>query len=62
MTNLPLTNWAVKCERCGQVAIATIRDGSLVCEPCRSLEREPQGEAMRLFAPAPNQTPGQLTF
>jgi hypothetical protein len=31
-----------------------------ICEPCRRLDRQPQGESMRLFTPAPNQIPGQL--
>lgn len=33
-----------------------------VCEPCRKIEREPQGESVKLFEPAPNQMPGQLAF
>lgn len=33
-----------------------------VCEPCRKLEREPQGTAVRLFEPAPTQLPGQMAF
>lgn len=31
-----------------------------VCDSCRALDRAPQGEAVRLFIPAPAQTPGQL--
>jgi hypothetical protein len=33
-----------------------------VCDPCRTLERKPQGETVKLFEPAPNQMPGQLSF
>jgi hypothetical protein len=29
---------------------------------CRKLDRKPQGEVVRLFAPAPNQIPGQIGF
>jgi hypothetical protein len=33
------------------------------CEPaCRDLARAPQGEAVRLFTPAPAQLPGQLNL
>lgn len=46
------------CHRCGQWAML---DGDR-CEPCRKLEREPQGEAVRLFEPAPTQMPGQMTL
>lgn len=45
-----------ECPRCGQTG------GEIVCPSCRKTEREPQGEAMRLFAPAPNQITGQMTF
>jgi hypothetical protein len=48
------------CVRCGQVVIT--RQDPPICQTCRKLEREPQGEAMRLFAPAPNQIPGQLNL
>jgi hypothetical protein len=33
-----------------------------VCDPCRRLDRAPQGEAVRLFTPAPAQLPGQLNL
>lgn len=45
-----------ECPRCGQ------RGGETVCPPCRKLEREPQGETVRLFEPAPTQLEGQLTL
>jgi hypothetical protein len=32
------------------------------CERCRDLARAPQGEAVRLFTPAPAQLPGQLNL
>jgi hypothetical protein len=50
--------WPLKpCIRCGQMS-----DAASVCASCRSGEREPQGEAVRLFEPAPSQIPGQLGF
>jgi hypothetical protein len=48
------------CTRCGQVVIT--RAAVPLCATCRKLERAPQGEAVRLFTPAPNQMPGQLSF
>lgn len=36
--------------------------GHHVCEPCREKLRAPQGEAVRLFTPAPTVMPGQLGF
>jgi hypothetical protein len=33
-----------------------------LCDSCREAERQPQGEVVRLFTPAPNQIPGQLSF
>lgn len=57
------TTYPVVCEKCGTVAIATIVDGArLVCSPCQQQDRAPQGEAMRLFAPAPTQITGQLSM
>lgn len=65
------------CEKCGQSAVhvesdrdgqsfAMLRTGHLVCGPCfaayRAAELAPQGDAMRLFTPAPAQIAGQLGF
>jgi hypothetical protein len=54
------------CPRCHQIMALDPRPDapwiSVVCETCRAIERAPQGEAVRLFAPAPNQITGQLTF
>jgi hypothetical protein len=60
------------CTRCRQVTIpaelveemgrSSVWTVPAVCESCRKLERQPQGENMRLFEPAPNQMPGQLGF
>jgi hypothetical protein len=52
---------------CGQLhAVHLAGDGSQVppnlCPSCKAKAREPQGEAMRLFSPAPNQLAGQLTL
>jgi hypothetical protein len=46
----------VACPRCGQLGRAD------VCTTCRDADRQPQGEAMRLFTPAPTQIPGQFAF
>lgn len=60
-----------KCERCGQSCITIHPDGwsvpmlstgAIVCEPCQQREREPQGETVRLFEPAPTQLEGQMSF
>jgi hypothetical protein len=51
----------VECHRCGQ-RLAVPPAAARICEPCRGLERQPQGEATRLFTPAPNQIPGQLAL
>jgi hypothetical protein len=60
-----------KCERCGQSCITVRPDGwsvpmdrtgAIVCELCRERDRQPQGEAVRLFTPAPAVMPGQLGF
>jgi hypothetical protein len=59
------------CWNCGQVATDDTRDDErhlfiethgYLCEPCKSKLYEPQGEPMRLFAPAPNQIPGQMSL
>lgn len=55
------------CPRCQQIsAPATAAPDapwvSIVCNACRAIERQAQGEAMRLFSPAPNQIPGQLAL
>jgi hypothetical protein len=47
------------CPRCGQTSSAMC---GAVCVACRGLERQPQGETVRLFTPAPNQIPGQLAL
>jgi hypothetical protein len=52
------TPFRVDCSRCGQVGAVAYG----VCDPCQQATRAPQGEAMRLFAPAPNQIPGQLNL
>lgn len=58
-----LTTYPVVCEKCGQVRVATIQHGAcLICELCAELARQPQGETVRLFTPAPNQLDGQLSF
>lgn len=64
--SLPVMCWECECaaqgesacHRCGQWAILA----GDVCQPCRAQDRQPQGEAMRLFTPAPNQIPGQLAL
>jgi hypothetical protein len=33
-----------------------------VCVACRTTDRAPQGETVRLFEPAPIQVPGQLAL
>jgi hypothetical protein len=48
------------CARCGQVVIT--RAEVPKCQVCREIERRPQGEAVRLFTPAPAQLPGQLNL
>jgi hypothetical protein len=59
---LPLTNYPVVCEECGQIAVCEIKAAALICPPCRDLTRAPQGEAVRLFTPAPARLPGQLNL
>jgi hypothetical protein len=46
----------IACPSCGQLGRDT------VCDSCRTTAREPQGEAVRLFEPAPTQLDGQLAF
>jgi hypothetical protein len=48
------------CSRCGQTVIT--RAEVPLCATCRAVERQPQGESVRLFNPAPAQMPGQLGF
>jgi hypothetical protein len=43
--------------KCGQLS-----GDEKVCDACRDLARAPQGEAVRLFTPAPTQLPGQEFF
>ena len=46
--------WPIKpCDRCGQMS-----DAAGICATCRAVEREPQGETVRLFEPAPAPMPG----
>jgi hypothetical protein len=55
-----------ECLRCGQrpAPIIETRCGPFCgyCDACRDLARAPQGEAVRLFTPAPAQLPGQLNL
>jgi hypothetical protein len=51
---------AYRCTRCLQSSLTPLVPN--VCAKCQQREHEPQGEAMRLFAPAPNQIPGQLNL
>jgi hypothetical protein len=46
------------CPRCGQTTVAEAE----VCASCREADRQPQGESVRLFTPAPNQISGQLSL
>jgi hypothetical protein len=46
------------CPRCGQTGAMC----GEVCITCRAVDREPQGETVRLFEPAPTQIPGQLNL
>lgn len=48
------------CTRCGQTVIT--REAVPMCATCRKADRAPQGESMRLFTPAPNPIPGQLSL
>ena len=50
------------CPVCGILTLTAADDFPTVCEGCQDRARESQGEAMRLFAPAPSQIPGQLGF
>lgn len=55
---------------CGQTSTDDSRDDERhlmiecprVCDVCRSAALEPQGEAVRLFEPAPTQMAGQMTL
>lgn len=48
------------CAECGQSRLCDPYDDR--CGPCVEQDREPQGEPVRLFAPAPAQLDGQLSF
>jgi len=55
------------CTRCDQTMTTTYGEyvhgaEPMVCDTCRKAEREPQGEAVRLFTPAPTQLDGQLSL
>lgn len=52
------TPFRVSCSRCGQLGAVAYG----VCGSCQTADREPQGESMRLFTPAPTQLPGQLSM
>jgi hypothetical protein len=52
---------SVVCFECGQ-SFWRYPDHALKCESCREADRAPQGEAVRLFTPAPAQLPGQEFF
>lgn len=53
---------AATCTSCGQTATTRDRSQPAICGRCRDELRAPQGEAVRLFQPAPAQIPGQLNF
>jgi PHP family Zn ribbon phosphoesterase len=59
-TDTPAEDHFRQCVRCGQTVIT--RADVPRCETCQRLERQPQGEATRLFTPARNQIPGQLAL
>jgi hypothetical protein len=49
------------CTRCGQIVIT--RQDPPICKTCRAIQaRDDQTEVMQLFAPAPTQIDGQLSF
>lgn len=53
----------VDCDRCGQLTAydaAEAFSGPALCPKCTKLDRAPQGEAVRLFEPAPAQITGQM--
>lgn len=45
------------CPRCGQMS-----DTAGICQSCRGRDREPQGETVKLFEPAPAQISGQMSL
>jgi hypothetical protein len=47
------------CVKCGQL---TLTSADPLCDQCYDALREPQGESMRLFTPAPTQLDGQLSL
>jgi hypothetical protein len=53
---------APECPRCGSQQFTTDERAALVCISCRAKDREPQGEVVKLFEPAPTQLEGQLNF
>jgi hypothetical protein len=58
---------AFTCENCRGRQSACLSCGQVqphigLCGPCATRSREPQGEAMRLFTPAPTQIAGQLAM
>jgi hypothetical protein len=57
------------CRYCGKPFVSLLGAGTEAgrfcaarCDACRDLTRAPQGEAVRLFTPAPAQLPGQLNL
>jgi hypothetical protein len=53
------------CRYCGKPFVSLLGAIYTVparCDACRDLARAPQGEAVRLFTPAPAQLPGQLNL
>lgn len=53
---------SVTCQKCGQVRFPQSYTLPFTCQKCREAEHAPQGEAVRLFEPAPNQVPGQTVM
>jgi hypothetical protein len=47
------------CVKCGQL---TLTSADPLCDQCYESARQPQGETVRLFEPAPAQLQGELTF
>jgi hypothetical protein len=58
---MPETPQDGACYRCGQMTPGYARTFG-ECAKCREADRAPQGEAVRLFTPAPAQLPGQEFF
>lgn len=52
--------FSASCYECGQVKADPRPFGA--CPACLEAQRLPQGQAVRLFEPAPTQLEGQMTF